>query len=351
MGVALGCLIVMALAIYLLAIITDEFFIVSLDRLSHQWNLPSDVAGASLMAMGSSAPELAIALLALFKSGGVHSDVGIGTIVGSAVFNILVIPGVSAIAMPARVTWRVVVRDVVMYVSSIGLLLMTFANGRVGLIEAVAFVLLYAVYLFILSQWKTSNGVRAANTPRHRSDRDPATTMLRRVHGNLESGIGFLMGNPHTRYLRTFLVSVVLIAAMSWVLVDTAVLFANTIGLPPVIVALTILAAGTSVPDMVASIIVARQGRGEMAIANAIGSNIFDILIGLGLPWILVLLIHGGTVQVGIGELWFSTIILLSTVVMLFVFLTTERMLSRKEGWTLLVIYSAYVLWTWIANV
>lgn len=352
MGIALGCLIVIALAIYLLAIITDEFFIVSLDRISHQWRLPSDVAGASLMAMGSSAPELAIALLALFKSGGAHSDVGIGTIVGSAVFNILVITGVSAIAMPAQVTWRVVVRDVVMYVASIALLLMTFANGRIGLLEALAFLLLYAVYLFLLWQWKASphDGALASHAPPEYADPRPASSLLHRMHASLESGIGVLMGDPHTRYIRTFLVSIVFIAAISWVLVDAAVLFADAIGLPPVIVALTILAAGTSVPDMMASIIVARQGRGEMAIANAVGSNIFDILIGLGLPWMLVLLIHGGTVQVGTGELWFSTIILLSTVVLLFVFLTTERILSRKEGWALLGVYGAYVVWTWMGS-
>ena len=105
-------LLVIAICIFLLAVVTDEFFITSLDQISKRLNLSHDVAGASLMAMGSSAPELAIALLALFNDGGEHSDLGVGTIVGSAVFNILVITGVSAIARPAAVTWRVIVRDV-----------------------------------------------------------------------------------------------------------------------------------------------------------------------------------------------------------------------------------------------
>ncbi|MCI5167445.1 MAG: hypothetical protein D3903_15460 [Candidatus Electrothrix sp. GM3_4] len=86
--IAGGCLLIMLIAIYILAIMTDEYFIPSLDHISHQLNLPHNVAGASLMAMGSSAPELAIALTALFQGGGEHSDVGIGTIVGSAVFII-----------------------------------------------------------------------------------------------------------------------------------------------------------------------------------------------------------------------------------------------------------------------
>jgi Ca2+/Na+ antiporter len=140
------------------------------------------------------------------------------------------------------------------------------------------------------------------------------------------------------------------VAAISWVLVDQAVLFAETIGIPPIIVALTILAGGTSVPDMISSIIVARQGRGDMAISNAVGSNIFDILVGLGLPWLIVLLFRQPTVHVGTEDLWLSTIILFSTVILLFVFLSTERKLSRKEGITLLAVYAIYVLWTWLGS-
>ncbi|MDX1522414.1 MAG: hypothetical protein R3264_12380, partial [Anaerolineae bacterium] len=144
---------VMAIAIFLLSIVTDEFFIPSLDQISKKMSLPSNVAGASLMAMGSSAPELAIALFALFLGGGQHSDVGIGTIVGSAVFNILIITGVSAIARPATVTLPVIVRDCAMYVASIILLLIAFADSSISWLEAVAFVGLYAMYIFILFKW------------------------------------------------------------------------------------------------------------------------------------------------------------------------------------------------------
>ncbi len=136
------------------------------------------------------------------------------------------------------------------------------------------------------------------------------------------------------------------IAIISWFLVEYAVVFANAIGLPPVIIALTVLAAGTSVPDLISSIIVARQGRGEMAIANAIGSNIFDILVGLGLPWLIAATVLGmQVVHVGVEDLWTSTIVLLSTVVLLFVFLTTGRVLSRKEGWVLVASYVAFAIW------
>ncbi|MCB0035098.1 MAG: calcium/sodium antiporter [Anaerolineales bacterium] len=352
--VAITSLLVIVICIFLLAIVTDEFFITSLDQISQRFKLSSDVAGASLMAMGSSAPELAIALLALFKGGGEHSDLGIGTIVGSAVFNILIITGVSAIARPAKITWRVVVRDVVMYSLSLALLFLTFSDGVIQLWEALSFLALYAVYLLILANWKAfHNG--ATEDVIHTMEAEleaehHKTGGFHTIMRGITAAIGFLMGDPKENYIRAFNVSVLLIGLISWFLVEYAIVFSEAVNIPPVIVALTILAGGTSIPDMIASIVVARQGRGEMAIANAVGSNIFDILIGLGLPWIIAIIALGETVIVGTGDLWSSAIILLGTVVLLFIFLTTKYTLSRLEGWILVSCYGAYVLWAWFGG-
>jgi len=353
-GTIIGSFLVIVVAVYLLSIITDEFFIPSLDQISGKLKLPHNVAGASLMAVGSSAPELAIALLALFKGGGEHSDVGIGTIVGSAVFNILVITGVSAIARPARVTWRVVVRDIVVYVASIALLILTFANGEITILEALSFLVLYAVYILILFNWE-------AFTPGEEEDivemveakfeeAHQTHNWYYKITGGIAWVFGFFTGNAHKSYIRAFLVSIAFIAIISWFLVDYAVIFADAIGLPPVIIALTVLAAGTSVPDLISSIIVARHGRGEMAVANAVGSNIFDILVGLGLPWAIAIVVLGTDVHVGVDDLWTSTIVLLSTVVLLFVFLTTGRVLTRREGWGLLAAYVIFALYILIGE-
>ena len=352
MGTIILSLVIIVVSVYLLAIVTEEYFITSLDQISVKLKLPSNVAGASLMAMGSSAPELAIALLALFNHGGEHSDVGIGTIVGSAVFNILVITGVSAIVRPAQITMRVVVRDIVVYVASIALLLATFADGVITLLEAVAFLGLYAVYLIVLFNWDAFapgtevDVVENLETGMHEAHQNP--NLLQRINHAVTKGIGFLMGDARKAYIRTFLVSVVLIAIISWFLVEYAVELANALNIPPVIIALTILAGGTSVPDLISSVVVSRQGRGEMAVANAIGSNVFDILVGLGLPWLLVIIIAVSVVNIGVQDLWGPTIILLITVIILFVFLSTGRQLTRKEGWALVVAYVAFVMWTWI---
>lgn len=343
-------LLIIFLAIYLLAIITDEYFIESLDQISKLWKLPPNVAGASLMAMGSSAPELAIAILALFQDGGAHSDLGIGTIVGSAVFNILMITGISAVVRPAPLSLLVISRDVLMYLVSIVLLFATFSDGSITMTESLAFIGLYAIYIIILFQWnnfvpgKEIDPIEIVEEELKHSHEKQG--MFASVNNLAAKGIGYLTGDARESYLRAFTVSILLIAALSWVLVEQAIVFSDAMGIPPVIVALTILAAGTSVPDLLASIIVARQGRGEMAIANAVGSNIFDILIGLGVPWIVAMLVLGESVHVGAESLWTSALILLGTVLLLFVFVTTKRRLSRWEGWTLVAAYVGYVIWT-----
>lgn len=347
--IALGSFLVMVVAIYLLAIITDEFFIVSLDQISKRLKLPHTVSGASLMAMGSSAPELAIALLALFAADGAHSDVGIATIVGSAVFNILIITGVSAIVRPARVSWPSVVRDMTMYVACIILLLYVISDGQVTVPETLGFLGLYAIYLLILYRWD-----HISNEEDHlieMLEEEIAAESMRpglyfRITAGVARAIGFLTGDAHKSYARAFTVSIVLIGLISYVLVEMAVVFADALHIPPVVVALTLLAAGTSVPDLFASVIVARQGRGAMAIANAVGSNIFDILVGLGLPWLLALVLLKEKIFIGTEDLWTSALLLGVTVVLLFVFLFTGKLLSRKEGWVLVAAYGAFVAWT-----
>lgn len=336
-----------AVAIYILSVITDQFFISSLDRIALRWKLPSNVAGASLMAMGSSAPELSIAVLALFKEGGAHSDMGIGTIVGSAVFNILVITGVCAIVREARITLPIIIRDTVFYLLSIIVLLTTFWDGKITLSDALVFLTLYAGYLAFLFLAPIKEVDPVEDLKEAEKEMKTGGSLFRRVNGRISRTVGIAAGNPDQQYLRAFSVSVLLIILISWFLVDMAIVFSNAVGIPPVIVALTILAAGTSAPDLIASILVARQGRGDMAVANAVGSNIFDILVGLGAPWALAILFLGRPViSVGTEDLILSVVILMGTVVVLFSFLYTDRLLSKKEGWGLLLLYAAYVAWT-----
>jgi K+-dependent Na+/Ca+ exchanger-like protein len=344
--------IVIVLCIYLLTIITDELFIESLDEIAKVLQLPSNVAGASLMAMGSSMPELSIALIALVQEGGAHSDIGVGNIVGSAVFNILVITGASALVRPARVSGPVVMRDCMVYSISIGLLLFTFLDGKITLFESLSFLALYAIYIAILFQWnRLFPGQDIDEEIVEEVDENAKQTALQKINGFIARLLRLLTGPPRKAYVRAFIVSVLLIAAISWVLVEYAVILAEALGVPAILVALTILAGGSSVPDLISSVLVSKKGRGEAAVSNAIGSNVFDISVGLGLPWLLVLLFQQDTIIVGTEDLISSTYVLLATVVILFVFLTTDRTLSRREGAVLILLYVIYLVWAWLSSV
>ncbi len=345
-------LVIIVAAVYVLSVVTEDFFAVSLDEIALKLNMPSSVAGASLMAMGSSAPELCIALIALFQGGGEHSDVGIGTIVGSAVFNILIITGASAIARPARARLSVVLRDAVVYVLAIGALLLAIYDGHVVWWETLILLGLYAGYLVLLLRWKQeeldddsvtleTQDVIAGPVDDHRPP-----LLLRVVPG----AIRLLTGDPVKHYLWTFVLSIAIIGVVCWFLVDAAVSFASILGIPPVVVGLTVLAGATSVPDMISSMVASRKGRGEMAIANAIGSNIFDILIGLGVPWLVAIAALNQAVDIGVDGLWTSTLILLATVFLLVGMMSFGRVLSRANGYILVATYIGYAVWVWLTG-
>ncbi|HAJ05651.1 MAG TPA: hypothetical protein DCL76_03745 [Chloroflexi bacterium] len=344
MSIAFICVVIIAICIYVLGILTDKYFVPSLDVISSKLRLSSDVSGATLMAIGSSAPELAIALIALIRPGG-HTDVGIGTIVGSALFNVLVITGASAIARPLVVKWTIITRDVFVYVLSVILLIWAIGDGKITGGEAITLILVYVIYVIGLIVMS-----RARDADDHADELVDVEDLLG-IEDNSEKinivdwALGKILGDPKSKFVNTFILSVVMISFISWCLVESGIALADVIGVPPVVVALTILAPGTSVPDMISSIVVAKQGRGAMSVANAVGSNIFDILIGLGLPWLLMLFAGVGFITIGIAGISQSTWLLLGSVFVLYLFILSKGRLSRFEGYILVLLYVGYVLW------
>ena len=149
----LGFIIALLLSFYLLAKITDDFFIESLDQISSKLKLSSDAAGATLMAVGSSAPELFVAVFAIFRPGD-HGAIGIANIVGSALFNLLVITGTAAIIRQATISWKAVSRDLSFYAISILILIYSLWDGSVSLLEAISFIAVYAVYVVVVIYWQ-----------------------------------------------------------------------------------------------------------------------------------------------------------------------------------------------------
>lgn len=333
---------------YLLAKICDDYFVESLEILVHRLKIPSDVAGATFMAMGSSAPELFTAIAALSRVG--SENIGVGTIVGSAIFNILVIVGASAFVSTVILDWRPVVRDLLFYLISIGALIFVFFDGIVTFSESVFFLIIYLFYLLVLFFWKRFFPIKAEEINFVVETKEKEAKSKNIISSMIDFVFKFIFPNLHKNpnyWGITFLFSILFIAGLSFLLVEVAVEVARILHISEVVIALTILAAGTSIPDLISSIIVAKKGKGGMAISNAVGSNTFDILIGLGLPWMIFILWKKETVSVSLENLSASTYLLLGTVIALFSILVAQKFkIGRKVGIFLILTYVLYLVYS-----
>ena len=403
-----GVVIHFLLAIYMfgaLAVVCDYYFVPSLEQITQKLNMDSDVAGATFMAAGSSAPELFTSIIGVFIT---ESDIGVGTIVGSAVFNILFIVAICGLFAGSVLRLRPwpLLRDCTCYLLSIAALIAMSYDKKVYWYEAVVLVIMYLLYVVIMyfntrlercferltkiNNGKTPTGTDIEITIRgsdeeqslnrgddgngeDRSNPSGAADEVKIVDQSDESPFSmpqgfvarvlwilalpvaclFYVTIPDCRrdkwekwYLVSFVVSVVWIALLSYVLVWMVAIMGFTLGIPDVIMGLTFLAAGSSVPDGISSLIVARQGDGDMAVSNTVGSNVFDILLCLGLPWLLKTAVVdlGGYIEVVSGSLIYTSISLLGTVfVTIFLVLVSKWYLNRLVGMAFLTIYLVFI--------
>lgn len=448
-----------------LAITCDEYFVTSLEKICEKLDLSEDVAGATFMAAGSSAPELFASIIGVFIT---HGDVGVGTIVGSAVFNILCIIGVCGIfaGQVVMLTFWAVFRDSFYYILSVIALIAFIYDEKIVWWESVVLVVMYAGYILVMkfnssmqklfsgkSKKNVANGNAAASSeledvkpskeysrgsvvmvdeiinaspskfrfpeaglrvmvtshfgPKTRlrmasrliiTERQKLVQTANGVEtqvvdgkADLENGtvpedkkpeseesdtispfhiprgcgskIKWLISWPlllllfltvpncaKPRWEKFFMVSFILstlwIAVFSYVMVWMVTIIGYTLGIPDVIMGITFLAAGTSVPDCIASLIVARQGLGDMAVSNTIGSNVFDILVGLGVPWFLqtVCISYGSVVMINSRGLLYSVVLLLGSVALtvLGIHLNKWR-LDFKLGMYVMILYAIFL--------
>uniref|UniRef100_A0A673HEU5 Sodium/potassium/calcium exchanger 2-like n=1 Tax=Sinocyclocheilus rhinocerous TaxID=307959 RepID=A0A673HEU5_9TELE len=415
-----------------LAIVCDEFFVPALTVITEKLKISDDVAGATFMAAGGSAPELFTSVIGVFIS---HSNVGIGTIVGSAVFNILFVIGMCAVFSKEilNLTWWPLFRDVFFYIVGLVMLIIFFLDNYIMYWESISLLLAYATYVLfmkfngnvetlvkgiinrnqvveveaqpkkalidaflLLSQAKPrlqrggssaslhnslmrnsifhlmihtldplseelgtygklkyyhsmteegkfrekasilhkiakkkcqvedSNGAAEKNLPNSSSvEVDVTPPMNGTGEEDDEEDQPLSLSWPESKRKRltyllilpivfplwmtlpdvrkasskkffpiTFLGAICWIAGFSYLMVWWAHQVGETIGITEEIMGLTILAAGTSIPDLITSVIVARRGLGDMAVSSSVGSNIFDITVGLPLPWLLYSIIN-----------------------------------------------------------
>ena len=398
-----GLVIHFLLAIYLLgalALVCEAYFVPSLKQVSKRLHVDSGVVSATLMAAGSSASELSTSIIGVFIT---ETDIGLGTIVGSAVFNVLFTVGICGLFAGSvlRLTPWPLLRDCTCYLLSIAALIAVTYDQKVYWYEAAVLVTMYLLYLVVMyfnNSLKTfferiiKNGHRDTDVERNSEGGGEKKSLLKRdaedskertnpsdsgvdqivpeiddspfsVPQGFVSRVLWILALPVTClfyvtipdcrrnrwekwYLASFIASVVWIVLLTYVLVWMVSIIGFTLRIPDVIMGLTMVAAGSSVSDVVSSLIVARQGDGDMAVSNTVGSNVFDILLCLGLPWLLktTAVDLGGYVVVESGSIVYTTISLFGTVaVTLFLVVINKWYLNRCIGMACLVLHLLFV--------
>ena len=304
------------------------------ERLSTFHRLPATVQGAVVVAIGSSFPELSATVISTLVHG--EFDLGVAAIVGSAMFNVLVIPGLSGLVGQQLDSDReLVYKDAQFYIIAVVTLLLTFSFAviyypigplplRGRLTRPLAFIpfLLYGLYVFLQAQ----------DARDHRA----------RVAAGAEETAGI---RPLWEWGK-MLVSLALILAGVEGLIRVALGLGAALETPSFLWGLTIIAIGTSLPDALVSIQAARRGRSVVSLANVLGSNIFDLLVAVPVGVLIA-----GSAQVNfavsapmMGFLTLATIVL-------FAQLRTGLRISRTECWLLLGLYAVFVLWVILETV
>ena len=293
------------------------------EKLSAYYGLPAVVQGSIVVAVGSSFPELVSVLVTALV--GVF-DMGVGALVGSAIFNVLVIPALSGFGAdgPLESSRTIVYKEAQFYMIAVAALIVTFSlaviyvpvpaetiSGELTRPLALIPLALYGLYLFIQYQ---DVGDADIETVRDGVD-------IRREWGKLAAGL---------------LVIVVTVER----LVASVESLGTTFGIPEFLAGVTIVAAATSLPDTLVSLRTAQEGRGSTSLGNVLGSNTFDLLVAIPL----------GVLIVGRVEVNFSTAVpmfgvLTAATVLLFAALRTDLSLTSRESYVLLAAYLLFVAW------
>jgi cation:H+ antiporter len=296
-------------------------------KLALSFGISPLVVGLTIVAFGTSAPEVAVSVGAVLRG---TTDIAIGNVVGSNIFNVLFILGISALIVPLVVNVQLIRQEVPVMIGASLLLLALTRDGNLGLLDGALLSVLmgaYTVFLVLQSRAETKatrDEYAAENKPAQPGDWDsrlPVQLLL------IAAGLALL------------------VIGAQW-LVSASVIFAKTLGVSDLIIGLTIVAAGTSMPEVATSVMAAIKGERDIAVGNVVGSNTFNILGCLGLSGLVAgepgLVMAPAVLNF---DIWVMNAVALAC---LPVFLS-GREIARWEGGVFLLYYAAYVAYLILA--
>lgn len=279
--------------------------------LARRMNVPPMIIGLTVVAMGTSMPEFFVSLMSALKG---TPDLAVGNVVGSNIFNTLLIVGVAAMVAPMTISRSTVKKDIPFAVLSSVLLTVMCLDGKLSRLDS---VVLFAVFICFMAY---------------------TLRMARAGKVDVSSESGTIVEMSLFKALLYVLIGLAGLIVGSNVFVGGAVDVARSLNISEAVIGLTIVAGGTSLPELATSVVAARKGQSAIAMGNVIGSNVFNILMILGATGIISPMNIEGITST---DLYVMT----GSVVLLWLFSYTKYTVARWEGAVLVTILGGYMGW------
>ena len=310
--------ILLLIAGLVLVLVGAEAIVDGASALARRWGISEFVIGLTIVAIGTSAPEMVVSFISAIEN---NSDLAVGNIIGSNIFNTALILGLSAIIAPVAITRGNLRRDIPVNIGITALLIILglkntlFGIGEDGLsrVEGIVFLALFAWYMISSFVHDKDNLVEEEEEASDAKPKPLAAAILYLIAGILALVYGG----------RLF--------------VDHAQVIARMAGLSDKFIAITVLAAGTSLPELATSCIAAAKGKGQLALGNVLGSNVFNILLILGGSAVIHPLSMGNITYID-----YTAIFMCALSLVLFSWTGTRNRIDRLEGVVLVLIQAIY---------
>ena len=290
---------------FILLIKGADFFVDGASSTAKLLKVPSVIIGLTIVAMGTSAPEAAVSISAGLSG---SSDIALSNVIGSNIFNLLIVVGVSAIICPMKTEKVILRRDIWWSLGAAAATLIMMTDMKISGAEGILLLGGMAAYIAVL--------VFDARKKRDEGDEVKAMSPLKSIIYIVGGLAAIIIGGD--------------------LVVDSACDIAAAFGMSEALIGLTIVAAGTSLPELVTSIVAAKKGDSGLALGNVVGSNIFNILFILGSASALT------TINVA-PELFIDTAILIAVTLLMYFLCRSKDKTSRGEGTLCVLVYAAYM--------
>ncbi|MCM1251367.1 MAG: calcium/sodium antiporter [Clostridium sp.] len=289
-----------------------DWFVEGASKVAERFGIPQLVIGLTIVAMGTSLPEAAVSTSAALKG---SAEITIGNVVGSNIMNILLILGITSVISPLAVQLSTVRYEIPIVIGiSVLLAVLGLTDGSVGRVDGL--ILLAGMVLYLLYLLHMSKKGQAVVEEVEKTDKKDSLLKL----------------------LLLILVGGVMIVWGSDITVDAATALARIFGMSERLIGLTIVAFGTSLPELVTSATAAMKGKADIAVGNIVGSNVFNILFVVGIAAVITPVVYA-------PNFFIDSIVCIATAVLLWLCVLRKHKLERHGGVVLLVCYAGYFVY------